>query len=52
MIDMYGMGFSIWEIIKASVGAMFTVAVFYVIIRLIKKLFGKHDDEDRNSDFR
>ena len=50
MSDMMGMGISIWEIVKASIGAMFTVAVFYAIVQALKKIFGKKQDEDRDFD--
>lgn len=45
MITMYGMEFTLWEIVKASLSALITVTVFYILIRILKKFFGKHGDE-------
>jgi hypothetical protein len=48
---MYGVDFSIWEIVKMSLSAMGTVALLYVAVLVWKKLFGKSDDEeDRRRD--
>ena len=47
-MNMYGMYFSLWDIVKASLTAMVIVAVFYIIMRGLHKFFGNNDkDRDR-----
>ncbi|MCI5936669.1 MAG: hypothetical protein MRZ36_01500 [Eubacterium sp.] len=47
-MNMYGMYFSLWDIVKASLTAMVIVAVFYIIMRVLHKFFGNNDkDRDR-----